>query len=131
MLDRKAEMGRRRADCTGARWTSAVSADEKKGRGDDEAEGLTGVCRGTWASRLGGDPWGGGRGRSMETGGEVVEAERIREGGSGDWTSRWRRLVSKGTRECSLDPDRIERGESGVGSGGWVQSGVRVSGMGG
>ena len=62
VLDRKAEMGRRRADCTGARWTSAVSADEKKGRGEAEAEGLTAVCRGTWASRLGGDPCGGGRG---------------------------------------------------------------------
>ena len=62
MLDRKAEAsglhGREvdeRGDC------------ERK-EGEAEAEGLTGVCRGTWASRLGGDPWGGGRGRSTETG---------------------------------------------------------------
>ena len=43
-----------------------------------EAEGLTAVCRGTWASRLGGDPWGGGRGRRQRGGGDSA---RERSGG--------------------------------------------------
>ena len=30
----------------GRGWTSAVTADKRKGRGEAEAEGLTGVCRG-------------------------------------------------------------------------------------